>query len=342
VREPAIGTSSAAGLRLRRRHDPARSVFGERTPYHFLAGILGLVGLFALAFGLLTHGDPMLRNLDLVSAALLAAAGLALGVWGPRAASGWPLDAALVFAYLLACYGATKVLDDVSQLVVGYGLVVFGVFAGVFRPRGRLLVHLVGMLSLYAIVLVVTPLMPSPIYFVLVATVTTCVSLMVSVLAQRLREQALHDSLTGVLNRRGLDVMAGLISANASRTDTPVTVGLVDLDDFHRFNAEMGHIAGDGRLTGLAQAWAEHVRSGDLIARYGGDEFVVILPGASESDVDELVQRVRTSIDVPFSIGTTSWLPAEDLYAAIARADVQLSSDKRRRRTVPRGHDPED
>jgi diguanylate cyclase (GGDEF)-like protein len=216
------------------------------------------------------------------------------------------------------------------------------VFAGVFRPRGRLLVHLVGMLSLYAIVLVVTPLMPSPIYFVLVATVTTCVSLMVSVLAQRLREQALHDSLTGVLNRRGLDVMAGLISANASRTDTPVTVGLVDLDDFHRFNAEMGHIAGDGRLTGLAQAWAEHVRSGDLIARYGGDEFVVILPGASESDVDELVQRVRTSIDVPFSIGTTSWLPAEDLYAAIARADVQLSSDKRRRRTVPRGHDPED
>jgi len=342
VREPAIGTSSAAGLRLRRRHDPARSVFGERTPYHFLAGILGLIALFALAFGLLTHGEPMLRNLDLMSAALLAVAAVALGLWGSRATSGWPLDVALVFAYLLACYGATKVLDDVSQLVVGYGLVVFGVFAGVFRPRRRLLMHLTGMLALYAIALLVTSLMPSLIYFVLVATVTTCVSLMVSVLAQRLREQALHDSLTGVLNRRGLDVMGGLISANASRTDTHVTIGLVDLDDFHRYNGEMGHVAGDVRLTDLAQAWVEHVRSGDLVARYGGDEFVVILPGASESDVEELVARVRASIDVPFSIGTTAWLPAEDLYAAIARADVQLSSDKHRRRTVPRGGDPED
>ncbi len=342
MREPGIGQSSAAGLRLRRRHDPARSVFGERTPYHVLAVILGLVALFALAFGLLTDGDPMLRNLDLMSAALLAAAAVALGLWGPRATSGWPIDVALVFAYLLACYGATKVLDDVSQLVVGYGFVVFGVFAGVFRPRSRLLMHLAGMLGLYAIALVVTSLMPSPIYFVLVATVTTCVSLMVSVLAQRLREQALHDSLTGVLNRRGLDVMGGLISANASRTDTHVTIGLVDLDDFHRYNAEMGHVAGDVRLTVLATAWAEHVRSGDLVARYGGDEFIVILPGASESDVAELVARVRASIDVPFSIGTTSWLPAEDLYAAIARADVQLSSDKHRRRAVPRAEAPED
>jgi diguanylate cyclase (GGDEF)-like protein len=337
VRDRTTAASTAAGVRLRRRHDPARSVFGERTPYHALGTILGIVGLFTLAFGRLTT-DPMVRSLDLTSAVLLAVAGVLVGVLGPRAKDGWPLDVALACAYVLTAYGTTRVADDVSQIVVGYALVVFGVFAALFRPRNRMLMHLVAMLSLYGLALLVRPLTPSPIYFLLVATVTTLVTLMVCVLVQRLREQALHDSLTGVLNRRGLDVMGELISANAARTDTRITLALLDLDGFKSFNDERGHVAGDARLTELAAAWVSHVRSGDLVARYGGDEFVVILPGASESDVDELVARVRDSGQVPFSIGTTSWLPAEDIYAAITRADADLADDKHHRRSQPRPH----
>jgi diguanylate cyclase (GGDEF)-like protein len=326
--EPVEQDAILALSRTPNRRDQAQTVFGERTPFRLLAAILALGALNALVLGVLTQDDVSLRGVDLVIAGVLVAMAVALLAWGPRASTGWPLDVTLVLTYLVACFGATRVPDTLGQATVGYSLVAFGVFAGVFRPRNRLAWHLLAMLGLYALAVVVRPLLPGPLYFGFVAMFVVCLSLMVSVLAARLREMALNDSLTGVLNRRGLNVMAELVAANAARTDTPVTIALVDLDGFKKYNDTHGHVAGDARLVELARSWQDVGRSTDLVARYGGDEFVIILPGATTDQADELVERVRSAVDVPFSVGVTQWLAAEDLYAAIHRADTELLATK--------------
>jgi diguanylate cyclase (GGDEF)-like protein len=329
----------SAAERGRGRTDHAQTAFGERTPYAILAAIFGLIALFALLFGLVDPVTDLLRWIDVALGVVLASGTLFLLWLGPRAPGGWPLDLALAFGYVVAAAGLLAVPDGNGQLLIGFGLVMFGVFAGVFRPTERLIWHLAVMLGLYGVVLALDPHLTSPLFFVVVAVTVVVVTMMVHVLAGRLRAMALHDPLTGVLNRRGLEVMSDLVAAQAARSETPVTVGLIDLDKFKQFNDSRGHIAGDQRLVEIAAAWEAEIRTSDLVARFGGDEFAFVLPGASEADVDDLVARVRSRTSAPFSVGTTTWVPAEDLYLALRRADARMFRDKATDHTAPAARD---
>ena len=324
----AIASVPEAAERGRGRHDHAQTAFGERTPYLILATILWLIALFAVLFGVFAPFSTTLQRLDIALGVVLVLVGAALLWFGPRTTSGWPLDVALGFGYVVAAAGLEAVPDGEGQLLIGFGLVVLGVFAGVFRPTIRVVWHLALMLGLYGGMLALDPHLPSPLFFAVVAATVLLVTLMVHVLAGRLRAMALHDPLTGVLNRRGLELMSDLVAGQAARTETPVTVGLIDLDKFKQFNDSRGHAAGDSRLVEIAEAWEEEIRASDLIARLGGDEFAFVLPGASEADVDDLVARVKARTSAPFSVGTTTWVPAEDLYLALRRADTHMFRDK--------------
>ena len=321
-------TSSAPPARGARRTPAyAEAAFGDRTPYLVLAAIFVLGGVTAWVFDLTTVTDPMLHGTDLVSGVVLVCAGVLLAWLGPRAASGWPLDVALGFGYVLPIIGAVRITDGVGLVTLGFSLGVYGVFAAVFRPTARVVVHLALMMSLYAVVAISRGMLDDELVLFVCAFVIG-VSLLVAVLSGKLRQMALHDGLTGALNRHGLDVMSELVAANAARSDSPVALCLVDLDRFKSYNDRAGHLAGDQRLREVAEAWLSQVRETDLVARFGGDEFAVVLPGADRDHVDDLVARVRASSDVPFSIGVTTWLPAEDIYAALERADDLLREDK--------------
>jgi diguanylate cyclase (GGDEF)-like protein len=164
------------------------------------------------------------------------------------------------------------------------------------------------------------------------------VVLRMSGLMERVQEQArmlsamAHlDGLTGIANRRAWDTGIDDAMQTSRRTATPLSVALLDLDHFKRFNDEYGHPAGDRLLRAAAAAWQKHLRSGDLLARYGGEEFAALLPGAGLDEAAAIVDRMRsvTPDDQSFSAGVVQWDGTETVAALTARADAALYVAKR-------------
>ena len=115
--------------------------------------------------------------------------------------------------------------------------------------------------------------------------------------ADRLRSLALTDGLTGVANRRHFDVTLEAEWRRCSRTDQPVSVILIDIDFFKRFNDQYGHQAGDACLQAIAVVLkASLTRSHDLVARYGGEEFVCVLPDTPFEGAEEKARQLEKAI----------------------------------------------
>jgi len=109
---------------------------------------------------------------------------------------------------------------------------------------------------------------------------------------EELQELALTDELTGIANRRALFRAA----EEMLRTAGEVSAVLFDLDGFKQVNDTYGHLAGDRILADVAAAFRENTRVGDLVARYGGDEFVLLLPSTPEEDAHVIAQRIRGAV----------------------------------------------
>jgi diguanylate cyclase (GGDEF)-like protein len=152
--------------------------------------------------------------------------------------------------------------------------------------------------------------------------------------SDRLRFEAHTDSLTGVLNRNGLVTASQRAFSLADRTGIPVTAILIDLDDFKAVNDRDGHVAGDRLLTQVATAWAEELEPSDIIARIGGDEFIVFLVGSDEAAARHLLDRMRLLSPAPWSAGVAARAQGEDLDSSVATADTALYEAKR----GPRAH----
>jgi diguanylate cyclase (GGDEF)-like protein len=110
--------------------------------------------------------------------------------------------------------------------------------------------------------------------------------------AERLREQALTDALTGLANRRHFEDRLASEIARLDRDATPVALITFDLDDFKRINDAQGHPAGDAALRAFASVLRGQARGSDLVCRTGGEEFAVILPGADTAAAVRYAERV--------------------------------------------------
>lgn len=138
------------------------------------------------------------------------------------------------------------------------------------------------------------------------------------------------DPLTALLNRRGFADLAERELLRARRTGEPVVVAMIDLDHFKRFNDSFGHPAGDRLLAGAAAAWSGEVRDIDVLARWGGEEFIALLPRCPEALAHNVLDRVRvaTPEGQTCSIGFSSWRVDEPLAEVTARADAALYAAK--------------
>lgn len=150
-------------------------------------------------------------------------------------------------------------------------------------------------------------------------------------LEQELQHLADHDALTGLPNRRRLvDELARELT-RSRRHGWPVCVAVLDLDGFKEFNDAYGHTAGDTLLRQAAAGWLEVLRDGDLIARFGGDEFVVLLPHCGSDEAREVIGRLRSSVPraVTCSAGLACWNGTESPEELLERADGSLYAAKR-------------
>ena len=163
------------------------------------------------------------------------------------------------------------------------------------------------------------------------------------------RERADHlariDPLTGLGNRRALEEALPVAVAAARRSDLPLSVMVADLDDFKSVNDAFGHHAGDDVLKAAARAFTNAVRVPDPCFRWGGDEFVALLPGADVATARTVAGRVAASVaaqcsrpdgePVRITLGATELQPGESGEDLMARADALLLEGKASR-TEPR------
>jgi diguanylate cyclase (GGDEF)-like protein len=158
-----------------------------------------------------------------------------------------------------------------------------------------------------------------------------------AVLIDRLTREATVDPLTGIHNRRyAVEELEKSVHRNA-RTGTPFCVVIFDLDGFKRINDEQGHPAGDALLKSAAEALRSTVRQGDVLGRYGGDEFMLVAHGPLP-ETETLVQRAREAVHRETGLGVTAGVArypdqGETPDALIAAADGRLLETKRRRRS---------
>jgi diguanylate cyclase len=158
---------------------------------------------------------------------------------------------------------------------------------------------------------------------------------------RRLSAEVATDPLTQVANRRGMVAEFEVERARHERDGLVLSVGLIDIDNFKRLNDELGHAAGDVALKSLAHAVRDALRPTDRVARFGGEEFVVMLPATAADEAQQVLTRVQRSLSgslflhesrpvfVTFSAGVTAYRSGETLEAALERADVALYEAKR-------------
>lgn len=163
-------------------------------------------------------------------------------------------------------------------------------------------------------------------------------------LQRSLREQTIRDPLTGLFNRRYMEEALKLEIARAARSGAPLSLIMCDVDHFKRFNDEFGHDAGDAVLQAVAAEMRSHFRDGDVVCRFGGEEFTIIAPGTSAEALANRVELVRQAIGelnvrhngrrlgaTSMSFGVASAAPdmAKDGSTLVQAADAALYQAKR-------------
>ncbi len=273
----------------------------------------------------------LLAPVSLVLCVGLLVAGARTPRWVPHVIE---IGAVLLFSLGIA---RAPTADAVMAIAWGYAwiLVYISVFFSMQAALGYALLITVGCTAA-----VLVGGVPNGMRAVIIIVVTIWIeAIALARLRARLRAQAETDELTGLLNRKGFLRAAARERAIADRHEAPLSLALIDLDDFKRVNDDHGHAAGDQLLAALAAGWLPALRSGDLVARFGGDEFVLLFPQTTLHDASQALERLRAVHPARWSSGLTPWHPGESLDACLSRADTALYEAKSTRATlVPAAH----
>ncbi|SDS64484.1 diguanylate cyclase (GGDEF) domain-containing protein [Halopseudomonas litoralis] len=161
-------------------------------------------------------------------------------------------------------------------------------------------------------------------------------------LEQELKRQATTDPLTGLFNRRQYEMLFRRERERCRRQGTSICLAMADLDSFKSLNDELGHDAGDIALKHIADLFTAQLREGDVVGRFGGEEFIILLPDTGATEAERVIERLRTrletspvmlkgeprTITATFSVSAV-WDGETDIVETLRRVDEGLYSGKR-------------
>jgi diguanylate cyclase (GGDEF)-like protein len=337
-----------------RRPDPYEGADWTST-HRIVTAILGLTALLSLAFLPLEPVDDEIGAAGWVVAGILIAAGLAGALLLARSEPSW--NELLVVAYLGVAGIATLNWLAGGGSSAYEDLFVLWMAAGAPQPPRRAIVHLGVLLVALALPLAYEGTNGELIgdmiaeALILIALGAILIAYISYVRHQRLglqsgaevaRRLARVDAQTGLGNRRAFDEALTVAVARAARDDEPLSLGLVDIDDLRRINNGWGHLEGDRCLREVALAMENSLRSTDRCFRWGGDEFVVLLPGSNLAAADDVMSRMAANVGaaceapdgtrIELTWGAAALPVGASAEDALARADVALMERKTEKR----------
>ena len=326
-----------SAVRLQKYHPRVRSDHRDLPSMFEPAGLarkmapIAVVTALAAASLMFEDGE---RTLTMAAAALLLWSVLITATFVvPWAHLPWSFQLVVPLGYLL---GVALLREAEGGTASGYALLVLVpvVMMALYGRRADLIVCIMGAtLALAApIVLIGEPAYPVTEWrkVVVVASVSVLIGFKVQRLVYSMRHQSHVDALTGVANRRVLKGRLANEVARAGRSGAPLVVAFIDVDHFKAFNDKNGHLAGDRFLIAAATTWQAQLRPSDLLARVGGEEFVVILPDCVLDTAIGIIDRLRraTPDGHTSSAGLAMWDGLESASDLLDRADVALYAAK--------------
>jgi diguanylate cyclase (GGDEF)-like protein len=291
-----------------------------------MLGIAAL-GAFVGAVAPMTPRAPVELN------GVLSAVGVALVVLvlRTRGTAVLHLGTAAVLVGVTAVVAVAATPAGATGTAVGYVWV--PLYAGFFFRRCTARAYVTAVAVAFAGALVVNPFPGALHVWFLVVLTAAAAAEVVGRLVQVLRQHATTDPLTGLLNREGLRGAAERLRSRTSSRGQALTLAVIDLDDFKAVNDSDGHEAGDRLLVRLAHGWHGALRADDVAARFGGDEFVLLLPGTDVAGAFTLVTRLRAlTPGTPWSVGVVDFPADAPLSQVLRDADRELYAAKRARR----------
>jgi diguanylate cyclase (GGDEF)-like protein len=300
-----------------------------------MALILGAGCLVSAAFPMVEEAPrALLAGIGLVA----VTAALTLVLTGPDVS---PLHLHFILVLLVTLHGVMVAAAETERglMMSALGYTWIAVYVASFLPPRAARAYGAAMIAALGVSLL---LAHAPTGVAVWLTISAMVWVAVAVLIRlhaRLRADAHTDGLTELLNRTGFIAAAARQRAMARRRGEPLALVIIDLDDFKRVNDRDGHAAGDRLLIELARSWTALLRPGDQLARFGGDEFVLLIEGTSEGQIGNVLARLARSHPALWTSGAVVCSDDESLDAALQRADARLYEAKRPRAT-PRSPRP--